>query len=253
MAYTTSTKGSGNTNNDGGSIFGTNNTASSRFANYSLVTNNTKHQNISTLPYQGYSVTQAVKGGAVTITAITQSGSTGYTNIQKSSHGLSVGSAIEVYGSNVAGYNRVHIVTVVTDSNNVQTNVKYSANTTTHGSYKLLSGNYGVLDKFIAPYICDKLAGSTTSVARIPCNRGQFRPVQISTGDRRWNITSWNYVTGAATKGANAGDLVGFIQTQGGGALTAEPMPNPRSLAAGLTYDKGAANPYRDTYKLRTQ
>lgn len=250
---TTTTKGSGAVDNDGGTIFGANNIAGDRFSQYSLITNNTRKVDASSLAFPGYSVTQAVKGGAVTITAITQSGSTGYINIEKSSHGLAVGDKLEVYGTNVTGYNRVHVVTVVTDSGNVKTNVKYSANTTTHGSYKLLSGTYGVLADFISVYVCSSLAGTATSRVRIPANGGVFRPVHISNGSRMYGISSWNAVTGAATFNGNRGSLNSFVKISDGTSLTAETMPNPRSVPGELTYTDGSSLPVNGTYNLRTQ
>lgn len=249
---TTTTKGSGVTDNDGGRIFAGGNVASSRFTNYSLITNNSGVDRMNSVAFPGKEVTQVVKGTAVTITGITESGSTGFCNIEKSSHGLSVGSKIEVYGADVAGYNRVHTVTVVTNANNVKTNVPYSASTTTHGSYKLLSGNYALQNDFIGRYICDSLAGSASSVVRMLSNSAPTRAIHMARGSRRFHITSWNAVTGAATKGANAGDLVGYIDPVGGGAVTQETIPT-RAVPGEFVYRDGGKLAEYDDYNARTQ
>lgn len=249
---TTTTKGSGNTNNNGGRILAGGNIAGNRFTNYSLVTNNSGVDRVNTVPVPGAEVTQTVKGSAVTIAAITQSASTGFVNIEKTSHGLSVGSKIEVYGADVDGYNRVHIVTTVTNANNVKTNVPYSSDTSTHGSYKLLSGNYATVNDFITRYVCDSLAGSASSVVRMLSNSAPTRAMHMARGSRRYNITAWNAVTGEATKGASAGALNSYVDPVGGGAVTQETIPT-RAVPGEFVYRDGGKLPEQDDYNARTQ
>lgn len=250
---TTTTKGTGVANNNGGRILGGGNVAGTRFTNYSLVTNNSGADSISTFPTVGSAVTQVVKGGGVAITAITQSGSTGYTNIQKSTHGLSVGSKIEVYGTDINSYNRVHIVTVVTDANNVKTNVKYTSNTATHGNYKLLSGTFAsTLNDFISVYIADSLAGTASSLARIPANRGQTQSIAIGRGDYRVDLSGFNMITGLPTYGANRGVKFTYVDPNGGGALANEALPTRAIPGEFVTLVTGEIPTYND-YKPRTE
>lgn len=253
---TQTTQGSGVTNNVGGSLLHGGNVSSSLFRNLSARTSAVRPVTNWGLPIPSpFAFVQASQlGSAVTIAGITQSGSTGYVNINKTTHGLSVGSLIVVYGANVTGYNTVHRVTVVTDADNVQTDVFYSANTSTHGSYKSFSGNFNTLAAgcYIATVIGKGTSGSSITRLRLNgADNAQREAIAMAVGNQRYNITSWNYVTGAATKGANAGDTVQYIKPQGGGALTEEPEPT-RAAPGRVVFTSGKALPTSTSYSART-
>lgn len=184
-------------------------------------------------------VESVLKGSAVTITSITDSG--GYCLVTKSSHGFSVGQKIVVYGTDVTGYNTTHNVTAVPSSSTFKTDVVYTADTTTHGSYKPFSGDFQVMTKgrYIGKVIGQYVAGSASSIMRSPSadyNRVPYNPAR---GNRRYHITSWNYATGAATKGANAGDLVKYRDITGNNDnLAFEAFPT-RAVPGELTYNVG--------------
>lgn len=239
---TTTISGSGTRNNKG-TVFGGGNIAGSRFRTLSVTTNATGNVQKFTSAYPSYKtgIESILKGSAVTITSITQSGSTGYVNIAKTSHGLSVGDLVVVYGTNVTGYNTIHRVTVVTDANNVQTDVTYTANTSTHGSYKAFSGNFGkmVSRQYVGMVIGSYVAGVASSTLRIPGAHFIRHGIPVARGNRRYNVTSWNAVTGAATKGANAGDAVYYHDVANNNdSLQAEVMPT-RAIPGELVYDSG--------------
>ena len=248
------TKGSGTTNNNGGSVLHGGNVSATRFANVTAINNTFKRHNWGYPvpgPVGGFKAVQL--GSAVTITAITQSGSTGYVNIEKSSHGLSLGDRIVVYGANVTGYNTVHTVTVVTDANNVKTDVFYSADTSTHGSYKAFSGNFNAMTagSYMGMIIGKNTSGSSISGMRIPGgDAGARKALHYAVGNQRYNITSWNAVTGAATKGGSAGSTVTYINIGSGSSLTSESEPS-RAVPGELVYSIGKNTPTMADYAVR--
>lgn len=256
MASTT-TQGSGNRKNNGGSVLAGGNISNTTLWNNLTIRNNC----IPALrtwgkPVSGFKTGNvAVQlGNAVSITAITQSGSTGYLNIEKSSHGLSVGDYIVVYGADVAAYNTPQRVVAVTDANNVKTDCLYTvAISSVHGSYKPFSGLFNALTKncYVLPFVGKDTAGNVFTHLRNPGNNGGVYKFPMANGNHRYNITSWNYVTGAATKGANAGDSFTYNNISSGSALTQEAQPT-MAIPGELVYSLGTATPTMADYKART-
>lgn len=205
------------------------NQSSTQFNTVKLKTLATKQYSYG-VPFPPLGGNQSVYvGSAQTIGGITQNSSTGFCKITKTSHGLTVGTLIKVYGADVSRYNTVHKVTVVVDANNVQTNVPYSSNTSTHGSYRTLSGDLAKLTagRYIAPFMTTHVAGSTTygSVIRIPQRLSRPKSYAVARGDYRYNITGWSYTTGAATKGGSAGTLNQYWDIAGNTTIGFEPYP----------------------------
>lgn len=225
------TQGSGVKNNNGGAVLNGGN-VSSRLRNNTARTSATNTGNNQPKAHQFGKIQPSQLGTAVSITAITQSGSTGYVNIQKSSHGLSVGDQIVVYGCDVTGYNTVHTVTVVTDSSNVKTSVFYSADAVTPGSYKPFSGLFNAMTAgyYIGSFIGKNTAGTSITGMRLAGSQyGRHYSPQVATGDYRYNVTSFDVFTGTVTKGAYAGQSFAYIAPQGGGAVTSETRPSMSS------------------------
>lgn len=251
---TQTTKGTGNVKKDSGSVLGGGNIGSSRWNNLSVINDTFKSYNWGlpvAHPKSGIQPDQL--GDAVAITGITQSDSTGFVNIQKSTHGLSVNDIIVVYGSDVAGYNTTHTVTVVTDANNVKTNVTYSADAVTPGSYKLLSGIFNGLTAncYIGMVIGKDTSGNAINSLRSPAADTAYRKaIAAANGNYRYNITSWDYVTGVATKGGSAGASVTYTNISSGSALATEPSPT-RTVPGELTYSIGTNVPTMADYKQR--
>lgn len=187
-------------------------------------------------PYNG--VEYSLRGSAVAITGITQYLSTGKCKIQKSSHGKSVGDKVIVTGADVAGYNRVHTVTVVVDANNFATDVNYSAATSTHGNYYAVSGNFNKMTagKYVARIICTEIAGISNSLLKSGASGSGGTPYfAVARGNRRYNITSVNVLTGAVTKGANAGDAFTYHDIAGNTTLAKEAF-RTRAIPGRITY-----------------
>lgn len=170
-------------------------------------------------------VESILRGSAVAITSITQHSSSGKAKIQKSSHGKVVGDKVMVGGADVAAYNRVHTVTLVVDANNFKTDVNYSSDTSTHGSYYAVSGNFSKVtpNKYVARIVCSEIAGISNSLLKSGASGGGGTPYfAVARGNRRYNITSVNALTGSVTKGANAGDLFTYHDIQNNTTLAKE-------------------------------
>lgn len=192
-------------------------------ANTSTVTDNTLGQS---------NTISVVKGNAVTTTSILQSSTTGYVKITKSSHGLTVGQRIMVYGSNISGYNRIHTVTVVLSSSTVQTDIAYTADTTTHGFYRTISSN--VANMTDGTYVGQMVHSSLMSPGADRARASSY-PAR---GNNRYDVTYWNAVTGAAVRGTNAGATFTYKDMEGN-ALAVEPMPT-KSVPGEFVYKIGA-------------
>lgn len=115
----------------------------------------------------------------------------------------------------------------------------------------LSSGQFGKMTK--GKYLIyglnrsDTIAGLTTiTVLTYPGHPPLYRPrgfINASAGSRLLNITSWNAVTGAATKGVSAGNLTTFGQDK---QTISDAIPGQ------LVYMPGSKTPYQDNYKAKT-
>lgn len=237
--------------NNGGTILNAGNVAGDTVTGITQIANNTAK--VSTVGRPQAHVEGIFKGNAVSITSITQSSSTGFCLITKSSHGLALGDILAVYGTDIAGYNVTHVVTVVVNANTVQTSVRYSSNTATHGNYKVIARNFNkmVANEYIGTVIGAKIAGTATNVMRITGADAGYVPIPTYRGYRRYNITSWNNLTGAATKGGSAGALVQLHDIANNTDIAYEPLPT-RAVPGELVYRDGSPTPELDDYSVKT-
>lgn len=107
------------------------------------------------------------------------------------------------------------------------------------GTYRNFDNSY-----FVAKVIGTKIAGVATTLLRSGTSEfGQRRISALKIGDRRYNVTSWNYATGRPTKGGNAGDNYTFGSSDDSRGTAAEPGE--------IVYMKGGLTPYQDGYKPR--
>lgn len=82
---------------------------------------------------------------------------------------------------------------------------------------------------------------------------GLRRPIHSWTGYQRLHITSWDYVTGAATTGGEAGTTVQASGIDGTVGRGADDAANPTDAVPGeLVYMVTGATPTQDEYKPRT-
>jgi hypothetical protein len=225
----TSLKGTG-VKNDGGTIFGAGTSATGRFNNLSQAESASASSNLSytgVSPHFDNGVQSLLKSTNVSITAITQYLTSGFVNIQKSTHGLSVGDFIEVNGTDVPEYNTVHRVTFIVNANNFVTNVPYTANTSTHGSYKTFTGlfNRMTLGKYIATIIGDTVAGQASDVLVSPSSEFRGVPYAPARGNHRYDVVTYDYLTHKPIKGPNAGDAFAYTKLSDGTSLAKESFP----------------------------
>lgn len=97
------------------------------------------------------------------------------------------------------------------------------------GTIKALSaGVFGKMEEgyYITRGYMSRLAQTNSTILRSPGSETASRkPYNPARGSQRLHITSWDYVTGVATKGGNAGDTFTYVNPVGGGAVTQEAFP----------------------------
>lgn len=103
---------------------------------------------------------------------------------------------------------------------------------------KLDVGNYMV--RGLSPTIADQ---TSTILRSCSSDYGQKRISRPKTSDRRLHITSWDYVTGVATKGGSAGAAFTWNSDQASVGTLAIPGE--------LTYMVTGLNPTNDDYKAK--
>lgn len=246
--------GSGVTKNNGTVSFGSTTNASAGVTGLSLTNaayGGSKILNRVAFPTLNNGTSSAFQSTAVTLTSVADNGS-GKCRFTLTSHGRSVGDVLFVTGSTSGNLDYTHTITAVPTSGTFDTDVDYVASATA-GVYKMVARNFAkdVPGEYIIPLVSTKLAGTTDSNAgQISTYGGSVRTLKYAKGNRRYDITSWNAVTGAATKGSNAGDLVTYREADGT-TLAHEAYPT-NAVPGGLVYHFGAANPYNDQYDART-
>lgn len=105
---------------------------------------------------------------------------------------------------------------------------------------------------YVAPYMTDgTLAGVAKTVHNTPASDYGRRGIHRLISARRLDVTSWSYLTGAATKGANAGVSYDQYAPEGG---TVDDASNPTLGVPGeLVYLYGAASGSFDEYPEKHQ
>lgn len=251
---------SGPPDNDGGTILHAGTIASGRFLNLSQLTNVAAQLVYGSDPKGNeYNGVQGVQKSATsTIINITQHLSTGLVNIESTSHGLTVGQMIFVEGTVPTNYNVTHRVIAVVDSSHVQTSVIFTVNDTTEGDYRELSGSFSTMvqGRFIGRYTSGGfVANVANDVMRSPASNYHRNHNHPTNSHRRLDEESWDYVTGAVTKGSDAGAEVVYIDPliSGGADDAVDSAAHPTYAVPGeLVYMSGSLIPTQDDYKPRT-
>lgn len=109
------------------------------------------------------------------------------------------------------------------------------------------SGNWATLTEqkyvMVGGNVTTQLAGVSNTALAKPANKGDKHDIHLKESRRTIHITSWNYVTGAATKGEDTNDSFGT-----------DDAANPTQDTPGeLTHMTGAKNPTNADYPARTQ
>jgi hypothetical protein len=120
--------------------------------------------------------------------------------------------ATQVLGKHVMGYHSGRHGAVVIESATLGTTKPYSAGTF---AYNMEAG------KFIGMRYPGWISGvaSTLFERGASNNPGHRRSIHRKESDHRLHETGWDYVTGAVTKGANAGDSFDFKNIRGSGNI----------------------------------
>lgn len=126
------------------------------------------------------------------------------------------------------------------------------------GTYKPISaasfGRKPVAGEYTVRILGTKVAGITNNILRSGASDvGLRRPIAVFQGYNQNDITSWDYVTGAATKGGNAGARVLPSGVDGNVGPTVDHAANPTDAIPGeLVYMTTGYLPTQDNYKPRT-
>lgn len=135
-------------------------------------------------------------------------------------------------------------------------------NATTQGVQKAVSAGtfaYQEAGNYVGhKYTGMKVAGVTSNILR--GGSGDFglgtrKAINSTAGNRRYNITGWNYVTGAATTGGLAGAAFSWIDPNVAGGATAgvDSAANPsRAIPGEFTYLVTGLTPTNLDYSAKT-
>lgn len=121
------------------------------------------------------------------------------------------------------------------------------------GTFKPLTGgvfNGDQAGNYIGYFITNKIAGVDSDTLKNPA-RPRVLILPYGHGNHRYNITGWDYVTGKATKGVNAGDLFTYWGPQSGSTVSMEAVPT-FTVPGEFTYLANGQTPVMADYKPRT-
>ena len=165
------------------------------------------------------------------------------------------------HGGNVAADSKVNVLTIAETTTNTPFGSKV------HKSFDVAdSGNIGAIKaldagvfssyeegEYTAKVIGTRVAQTTNNLLRSgSSDYGQNRDgLHYARGNYRYDITSWDYVTGAATKGGSAGVLVTYWDPATGTTQAMEPKPTT-AVPGELVYMYGSLVPSQDDYKPRS-
>ena len=128
-----------------------------------------------------------------------------------------------------------------------------TASAFTNFAYQMVPGRY--IMKKSTGYVNGSANTLLTSCAADVGIRRAIPKLETTRAMGSGYLTSWDYETGAITKGANAGAVVNYIDpmTAGGATASTDAAANPTDAVPGeLAYKTGAKLPVADEYKPRT-
>lgn len=106
--------------------------------------------------------------------------------------------------------------------------------------------------EYVAKVIGDRIAQSDDTTLRSgAADWGTRVPYNVARGYERYDNTSWDYVTGALTKGGSAGSQINYIDPIGGGAVSYEPYPT-FAVPGELVFMDGDVVPTQADYAAKT-
>lgn len=176
------------------------------------------------------------------------------------------GNRIKNNGATVLGAGNLDGVNVTKDLSirtSLSQDTRYQVkNATTQGVQKAVSaGTFGYQEagNYVGhKYTSMKVAGVSNNVLRSGAGDyglGTRKAINSISGSRRYNITGWNYVTGAATTGGLAGAAFSWIDPNVAGGATAgvDAAANPtRAIPGEFTYLVTGLTPTQLDYSAKT-
>lgn len=158
-----------------------------------------------------------------------------------------------LYGGNIPSTSKTTAITLRNNIDTAKTNSRLIPANVAHMKKPLSAGVYGKMEagKYVVRGNCTRLAQSSNSVLNNGASSFFRMPIKFSESARRLNITAWNAVTGAATKGGNAGDSYNFGNIDSGTFIDQAAHPS-RSVPGEFVYLVTGATPTYDDYSAIT-
>lgn len=123
------------------------------------------------------------------------------------------------------------------------------------GTFRPISGGvFGQMEVgfFVAKVLGTRIAQTDDTFLRSGAAETSSRTsLHYARGNRRYDITDWSVLTGAATKGGNEGVLFTYVDPEGGSSVSTEPFPTD-SVPGKLVFMSTGKIPDQNTYKVRT-
>lgn len=155
-------------------------------------------------------------------------------------------------GGTPANTNLVNSLEMTEVINDLDTNTKVVQNSA-NGTTKAVSANtFAAYEKgkYVGYHLDTASAISNTSFQSGSAASGR-KALHYGKGNYRYHITGWNYLTGAATKGGNAGDKFTYFAPGDDSALAQEPYPT-NAVPGQFVYTDGSPTPVMDNYSAKT-
>lgn len=223
-----------------------------RFTNFATMTNALNPSNLQgvMVPNNSTGLGFIQEATPISITSVTQSGL--FTLISKTSHGLLVGTPIQVNGTSIPGYNVIHTVKAINNANSFQTDVPYTSNAGTPGTYSLQAGTMApnTAKKWVASLVCTQLGGIANNALFMmgASNVQSYNPANPTYGIQ---IADISYISGVVTQGAQWGLSEPYWNITGNATLNNEPIPT-RAIPGQLVFTTGAVIPVSKNYNPKT-
>lgn len=107
-------------------------------------------------------------------------------------------------------------------------------------------------NKYVGKILGTRVAQTSNTFLRSGASdiSGRHPMNHYARGDRRYNITSWSYTTGAATKGGSAGVRVTYVDPETGNTQAVEPFPT-KTVPGRIVFMVNGKSATRTTYSQK--
>ena len=194
----------------------------------------------------------ALEAAGVTITSVADD-TNGFCDFTLSTHGLTVGTVINVTGSSDANVDGIQKITSLPDANSFVTD-KAFVTTATAGVYHITAGNFALMtaEKYIIMRVTTEVAGQSNNVLRSGgADFGDRRSINklehLYTTRTATAIRAgfWNIFTGEFTTAPVTADDIGTVGTDDAAVPT-------QAIPGELVYKEPKPLPVQDNYQARS-